>query len=146
MALKSSFLKFYFRAFPSDYYAVASQIEMRGLDPAECLVEVTNPSGPVLKHDDIITSIESIGGELALVLFPGVQYYTGQVFDMQAITEKAHEVGAICGLDLAHAVGNVCLRLHEWNVDFAVWCNYKYMNGSPGAMGGAFMHNRSDLR
>jgi len=129
-------------AFPSDYYTVASQIEMRGLDPSECLVEVSNPDGPVLRNSDIISTIQSIGDELALVLFPGVQYYTGQVFDMQEITAIAHEVGAICGLDLAHAVGNVILRLHEWDVDFAVWCNYKYMNGSPGAMGGAFMHSR----
>ena len=118
------------RAFPSDYYCCASQIELNKLDPKECLVEIQSESG-ILSTEAIIAKIEELGDELALVLFPGVQYYTGQVFDMKSIIEASHRVGAVCGLDLAHAVGNVSLDLHNWAPDFAVWCNYKVLNGSP---------------
>merc|ERR1712176_142152 len=132
-------------AFPSDYYCCASQIELNKLDPKECLVEIKSESG-ILSTEAIIAKIEELGDELALVLFPGVQYYTGQVFDMKSIIEASHRVGAVCGLDLAHAVGNVSLDLHNWAPDFAVWSNYKYMNGSPGALGGAFISNSVDVK
>ena len=94
------------------------------------MIEIKSESG-ILSTETIIEKIEELGDELALVLFPGVQYYTGQVFDMKSIIEASHRVGAVCGLDLAHAVGNVSLDLHNWAPDFAVWCNYKVLNGSP---------------
>lgn len=130
-------------AFPSDSYAVASHVRSRGLDPAEVVhVLRPRPGEHTLRPDDVIAAIEREGAGLALVLLPGVQYYTGQRFDLGPITDAAHRVGAIAGFDLAHAVGNVPLALHDSGADFAVWCNYKYVNGGPGAAGGCFVHER----
>lgn len=130
-------------AFPSDHYAVESQIVTRGFDPAESLVTVRPRDGEeTLRPADIVAAIEEHGSDLALVLMPGVQYYTGQVMPMAAIVDAAHRVGAMCGLDLAHAVGNVPLELHDWGPDFAAWCTYKYLNSGPGATAGAFVHER----
>ena len=130
-------------AFPSDHFAAESQIRQRGYDPATSLVVLKpQPGEEVLRHDDLLDTISRWGPELALVLLPGVQYYTGQVLPMADITRAAHAVGAAVGFDLAHAAGNVCLELHEWNVDFAAWCTYKYLNAGPGAVGATFVHNR----
>ncbi len=130
-------------AFPSDQYAVKSQADFHGLDPDEAIIEVEPPEGSDLIDDEQIRrAIERHADELALVLFSGVHYYTGQAFDLEAITELAHEAGAMAGFDLAHAVGNVPLDLHEAGADFGVWCNYKYMNAGPGAIGGYFVHER----
>jgi kynureninase len=130
-------------AFPSDHFAAESQIRQRGYDPETSLVVLKpQPGEQLLRHEDILDTISRWGPELALVLLPGVQYYTGQVFPMATITKAAHSVGAVVGFDLAHAAGNVCLDLHDWGVDFAVWCTYKYLNAGPGAVGGAFVHNR----
>ena len=130
-------------AFPSDHFAVESQIRQRGGDPAESLVLARpRPGEETLRSGDLLDLIAGHGGELALVLLPGVQYYTGQVLPMAEITAVAQEAGARVGFDLAHAVGNVPLALHDWNVDFAVWCSYKYLNAGPGAVGGAFVHER----
>ena len=131
------------RAFPSDHFAVESQIRQRGLDPAESLVLARPRAGEhTLQREDLLGLIAETGAELALVLLPGVHYYTGQVLPLADITASAHEVGARVGFDVAHAAGNVPLALHDWDVDFAAWCNYKYLNGSPGAVGGAFVHER----
>jgi len=130
-------------AFPSDHFAVESQIATRGLDPAASLVTVEPRRGEqTLRTDDILAAIATHGPELALVLLPGVQYYTGQVLAMAAIVAAGHEAGAMVGLDLAHAVGNVELRLHDWGPDFAAWCTYKYLNGGPGSTAGGFVHSR----
>ncbi len=130
-------------AFPSDHFAVESQISQRGFDPDSSLVVLSpRPGEETLRRADIIDTIRQHGDELALVMLPGVHYYTGQVLDMAAITEAGHGVGAMVGFDLAHAVGNVMLDLHQWNVDFAAWCTYKYLNGGPGGVGGAFVHQR----
>lgn len=130
-------------AFPSDHFAVESQIRQRGHDPAESLVVARPRAGEeVLRRDDLLALIAEHGPELALVMLPGVQYYTGQVLPMAEITAAAHDAGARAGFDLAHAVGNIPLALHDWNVDFAVWCSYKYLNGGPGGVGGAFVHQR----
>ena len=128
-------------AFPSDHFAVESQIRQRGHDPARSLVVARPRSGyETLRRDDLLALIAEHGSELALVMLPGVQYYTGQVLPMAEITAAAHDVGARVGFDLAHAAGNIGLALHDWNVDFAVWCSYKYLNGGPGGVGGAFVH------
>lgn len=128
-------------AFPSDFYAVYSRIENSGYDPKENLVELdTSNDTECLSTNEIIGKIQDLGDELALVMFPGVQYYTGQFFDIEAITNAGHQVGANVGFDLAHAVGNVPLKLHEHQVDFAVWCTYKYLNSGPGGVGGLFIH------
>jgi kynureninase len=130
-------------AFPSDQYAVETHLQARGINPDENIVEVAPRAGEhTIRTEDILQTIEQIGDELALVMFGGVNYYTGQVFDMQAITQKAHSVGARAGYDLAHAIGNVELHLHEWQVDFAVWCSYKYLNSSPGGVSGVFIHQK----
>lgn len=130
-------------AFPSDHFAVESQIRQRGFDPARSLVLVEPRSGEdTLRRDDIFAAIAEHGPELALVLLPGVQYYTGQVLPMADITRAGHDVGAVVGFDLAHAAGNVELHLHDWQVDFAVWCTYKYLNAGPGGVAGAFVHRR----
>ena len=130
-------------AFPSDRYAVASQIGWHGHDPRVSLVQVAPRAGePLLRHEDIVAEIERLESRLALVLLPGVQYLTGQRLDIAALTAAAHRVGAVAGFDLAHAMGNLPLSLHEWNVDFAAWCSYKYLNGGPGATAGAFVHER----
>lgn len=130
-------------AFPSDQYAVETQVKFHGYDPEEAIIEVMpRPGKMTLEHEDIIAAIEEHGTETALVLFGGVNYYTGQLFDMQAITEAGHRAGAMVGFDLAHAAGNVPLQMHDWNVDFAVWCTYKYINSGPGALSGCFIHER----
>ena len=131
------------RAFPSDHFAVESQIRQRGHDPARSLIFARPRAGEeTLRRDDLLALIAEHGSELALVLLPGVQYYTGQVLPLAQITAAAHDVGARAGFDLAHAAGNVPLALHDWNVDFAIWCSYKYLNGGPGGVGGAFVHER----
>ena len=131
------------KAFPSDQYAIESQVMLHKMVPAEAIIEVGPAEGEyTISTKDILAAIKTHGHETALVLFGGVNYYTGQVFDMEAITKAAHEAGAVCGLDLAHAVGNVPLRLHDWNVDFACWCSYKYLNSGPGSVAGAFIHER----
>jgi kynureninase len=130
-------------AFPSDQYAVKSQADYHGFDPEEAIVEVEPRQGEdVVRTEDIVAKIDELGDELALTMFTGVHYYTGQAFDLPAITEAAHDVGAFAGFDLAHAVGNVPLELHDSGADFAVWCHYKYMNAGPGAVGGYFVHDR----
>jgi kynureninase len=130
-------------AFPSDTYAVATHLETRGLDPSDALVVLEPRAGEYcLRTEDIEARIAAEGDELALVLLPGVQYYTGQRLDLERITRAAHAVGAVAGFDLAHAIGNVPLSLHDWDVDFAAWCSYKYLNGGPGAVGGCFIHQR----
>jgi kynureninase len=131
------------RAFPSDQYALESQVLLHGLNPAEAIIEVQPSDGfHHIKTEDILAAIETHADELAVVLFGGVNYYTGQVFDMAAITTAAHKAGAVAGFDLAHAAGNVKLQLHNWNVDFACWCSYKYLNSGPGGVAGAFIHLR----
>ncbi|KAJ1479272.1 pyridoxal phosphate-dependent transferase, partial [Baffinella frigidus] len=123
------------KAFPSDRYIVESQVKFHVLDPAEVIVQL-------LTTPDIIAAIEREGSSLAMVFFPGVQYYTGQLFDIKGITEAAHSQGAIAGFDLAHAAGNAALQLHDWGVDFACWCTYKYLNAGPGAIAATFVHEK----
>lgn len=130
-------------AFPSDRHAAASQIRFHGFDPDTDLIEIGPREGEAnIRHDDLMALIEREGHRIALVLLPGVQYYSGQVFDMPAITRAAREKGAMVGFDLAHAAGNIPLQLHDWGVDFAAWCTYKYLNGGPGAIAGCFVHER----
>ncbi len=131
------------KAFPSDYHAVISQLHLHGYDPNTALVEIGAREGEVLLRDEDIESvIKEHGDSVALVLFAGVQYYTGQVFSLSTIAQWGHSVGAIVGFDLAHAVGNIPLKLHEIGCDFACWCSYKYLNCGPGAMAGCFVHQR----
>lgn len=131
------------RAFPSDDYAVESHAASRGLDPASTIVRLRPNGGrPRFEAEEIAEFLAREGSSIALVLLPGVQYYTGQVFGVAAITRLAHEKGCVVGWDLAHAAGNVPLKLHEWEVDFAVWCTYKYLNAGPGSVGGCFVHER----
>lgn len=129
-------------AFPSDRYAFESQIKFhRNGNVGDALIELAPRDGEAtLRTEDILATIRTEGVKIALVLFGGVNYYTGQAFDMAAITAAGHEAGAIVGFDLAHAAGNIELRMHEWDVDFAAWCSYKYLNGGPGAVAGAFVH------
>lgn len=130
-------------AFPSDHFAVESQIRLHGHDPEDSLVLVAPRPGEELLHpDDIVAAIAEHGDSLATVLLPGVQYYTGQVMPIDRIVEAGHAVGATVGIDLAHAVGNIELSLHDCNVDFATWCSYKYLNSSPGGVSGIFVHDR----
>jgi kynureninase len=130
-------------AFPSDQYAVESQIKFHGHGPRGSLIELTPREGDAtLRTEDIVETIEREGDSIALVMLGGVNYYTGQAFDMKAITAAGHKVGAVVGFDLAHAAGNLKLEMHDWDVDFAAWCTYKYLNGGPGAVGGAFIHER----
>ena len=131
------------KAFPSDQYAFASQALIHGLDPEKTVIEVSPREGEHVIHtEDILTAISQHGKETALVLFSGVNYYSGQVFNMEAICKAAHEAGAYCGFDLAHAAGNVLLQMHDWNADFACWCSYKYLNSGPGGVSGVFIHQR----
>jgi kynureninase len=130
-------------AFPSDRYAVESQIRFHGLDPSESLVVARPRDGEeVVRDEDLFELIERLGDSIALVLLPGVQYYTGQVFDMAELTRAARARGCVVGFDLAHAAGNIELALHDWDIDFAAWCTYKYLNSGPGAVGAAFVHER----
>jgi len=130
-------------AFPSDRYAIVSQLGWHGRDPGTSFVQVAPRAGEhLLRHEDLVAEIERQGSRLALVVLPGIQYLTGQLLDLKALVEAAHRVGAVIGFDLAHAIGNVPLSLHDWNADFAVWCSYKYLNGGPGGTAGAFVHER----
>jgi kynureninase len=130
-------------AFPSDQYAVESQVNYHGLEPQKVIIELFPREGELnLRTEDIVAAIGQHANELSLVLFAGVNYYTGQLFDMAAIAEAAHQAGAYAGFDLAHAVGNVPLRLHDWGADFACWCSYKYMNSGPGGISGIFVHEK----
>ena len=130
-------------AFPSDLYAIKSQIKFHGFSPLNTLIELTPREGEsTLRTEDIINVIKNEDQELATVMLGNPNYYTGQVFDMQAITNAGHEVGAFVGFDLAHGVGNLTMRLHDWDVDFAAWCSYKYLCAGPGAPGGVFIHNK----
>jgi len=128
-------------AFPSDQYAVETQVRMHGFDPEDAIIEIAPREGEYLIEEaDVLKAIEDAGDSLALVMMGGVNYYSGQLFDMAKITQAAHRVGAYAGFDLAHAVGNVPLQLHDWNVDFACWCSYKYLNSGPGGVGGIYVH------
>ncbi len=138
------------KAFPSDQYMIASQVKFHGLNPENTVVEIKKREGEhVFRTQDIIRKINEVGEECALVLIGGVNYYSGQVLDMEAITKAGHAVGAKVGWDLAHAAGNVELQLSDWNVDFAAWCSYKYMNSGPGNASGCFInekyHGKKDI-
>ncbi len=130
------------KAFPSDQYAFQSQVKLHGFNAADAIIEVhPKPGTELITTEDIAEVIALHKDSVAVVLFSGVNYYTGQVFDIKAITEAAHKAGAYAGFDLAHAAGNIKLQLHNWQVDFACWCNYKYLNSGPGAIAGAFIHD-----
>ena len=129
------------KAFPSDQYALESQVKFHGYNPKDAIIEIEPRSGEhTINDQDILDTISKFGNEIALVMIGGVNYYTGQLFDMQSITQAGHRVGAVVGFDLAHAAGNVKLNLHDWQVDFAAWCSYKYLNSSPGGVSGMFVH------
>ncbi len=131
------------KAFPSDQYALESQVKFHGLNLETDLVEIAPREGEhLIREEDILNKIAELGDELAMVMIGGVNYYTGQLFDMEAITKAGHAVGAKVGFDLAHAAGNINLKLHDWGVDFAAWCGYKYLNSSPGGVSGIFVHER----
>jgi kynureninase len=130
-------------AFPSDKYALDSQARFHGLNPSEAIVGLHPREGEyTLRTEDIVNKINELGDELALVMFGGVNYYTGQAFDMRTITEAAHNVCAYAGFDLAHAMGNIKMELHNWDVDFACWCSYKYLNSGPGSVSGIYVHEK----
>lgn len=131
------------KAFPSDQYALQSQATLHGFKADDAIVEVAPREGENnIRTEDILQAIADNGDEVAIVLFGGINYYTGKVFDMKTITIAAHKASAYCGFDLAHAAGNIELNLHDWDVDFACWCSYKYLNSGPGNIGGAYIHNR----
>ncbi|MBA3647134.1 MAG: kynureninase [Chitinophagales bacterium] len=137
-------------AFPSDQYAIETQVRYHGYDPQNAIIEIMPREGEtILQLEDILSVIEQNKDQLALIMIGGVNYLSGQLFDMQAITEAGHKAGACVGFDLAHAIGNAELHLHDWNVDFACWCSYKYLNSGPGGVAGIFVHekhgNNSDL-
>lgn len=130
-------------AFPSDQYAVQSQINFHGLDCKDALVELApRENEDIIFTEDIEKVIAEQGDSIALIMLGGVNYYTGQAFDMKRITEVAHQKNIVVGFDLAHAAGNLLLQLHDWNVDFAVWCSYKYLNSGPGGIAGCFVHEK----
>ncbi len=130
-------------AFPSDQYAVQSQIKFHGFDVENSLIELKpRENETILRTEDVEKTIAENSDAIALILLGGVNYYTGQAFDMRRITEAGHQIGAAVGFDLAHAAGNLALHLHDWNVDFAAWCSYKYLNAGPGGIGGVFVHER----
>ncbi len=129
------------KAFPSDQYALQSQAKLHGFNPKDIIIEIGPREGEhLIREEDILTAITDTGDELAMVMIGGVNYYSGQVFDMQRITEAGHAVGAKVGFDLAHAAGNIKLELNKWNVDFATWCSYKYLNSSPGGVSGLYIN------
>jgi kynureninase len=131
------------KAFPSDQYAFESHVKHHGFEPGDAIVEINPREGEhSIRNEDIIATIKQLGDSTALVLFGGVNYYTGQYFDLKTITEAAHEVGAYAGFDLAHAAGNVELKLHDWDIDFACWCSYKYLNSGPGGVSGVYIHEK----
>lgn len=130
-------------AFPSDMYAMETQAQLHGFNPEDAVIEIGPRKGEhTIRIEDIEATIKKHKKNLAIVVFGGVNYYTGQFFDMKKIVELTHEAGAICGFDLAHAVGNKVLHLHDWKVDFACWCSYKYLNSGPGAVGGIFVNEK----
>jgi kynureninase len=130
-------------AFPSDTYAIKTQIAHHGLDPKDALILARPRKGEfTIRTEDIVDLIEKHADQLAVVMFAGVNFFTGQLFDIEKITAAAQNQEITVGFDLAHAIGNVPLSLHDWNVDFAVWCSYKYLNAGPGAVAGAFVHER----
>ncbi|MFN0174397.1 MAG: kynureninase [Saprospiraceae bacterium] len=130
-------------AFPSDQYAMETQVKWHGYDPEKAIVEVSPRAGEdILRTEDIVEIIEKEGDSVALVMFGGVNYYTGQFYNLEKITAAGHRVGAMVGFDLAHTAGNLPLQLHDWGPDFAVWCSYKYLNSGPGGPSGAFVHER----
>jgi kynureninase len=131
------------KAFPSDQYVMESQVKFHGYNPDDAIIEVKPRKGEHnIRHEDIISVIKENADQTALVLFGGINYYTGQVFNMKAITEAAHSAGAYAGFDLAHAAGNIELQLHDWDVDFACWCTYKYLNSGPGGVAGIYIHEK----
>lgn len=131
------------KAFPSDQYALQSQVKFHEYSIEDAIVEVAPREGEYhIREEDIFAAIEKNKDSVALVMFGGVNYFTGQVFDMKAITEAGHKAGAIVGFDLAHGAGNIKLQLHDWKVDFAAWCSYKYLNSGPGSVAGAFVHEK----
>ena len=131
------------RMFPSDRYLLETQAQFHGFEPDDAIIEIAPRNGEwTIRQEDILTAIEANADQLAMVFFGGVNYFTGQLFDMAALTRAAHAVGAIAAFDLAHAAGNVPLALHDWDVDFAAWCSYKYLNSGPGNVGGIFVHER----
>ena len=131
------------KAFPSDQYALESQVKLHGLNTDETIIEVAPRAGEYeIRTEDILATLNEHGSTAAVVMFGGVNYYSGQVFDMEKICSAAHEVGAYCGFDLAHAAGNVELQLHDWKVDFACWCSYKYLNSGPGGVAGAYINEK----
>ncbi|NXT88817.1 KYNU Kynureninase, partial [Anhinga rufa] len=131
------------RAFPSDHYAIESQLRLHGLDVEKCMLMMQPREGEeTLRTEDILAVIEKEGDSIAVILFSGVQYYTGQLFDIPRITKAGQEKGCFVGFDLAHAVGNVEIHLHDWGVDFACWCSYKYLNSGAGGLAGAYIHEK----
>jgi Kynureninase len=130
-------------AFPSDMYAVETQVQLHGFRPEDAIIEVAPRKGEYkVRMEDIEEAFKKNKNKIALLMFGGVNYYTGQYFDLKALTALAHRHGALAGFDLAHAVGNKALALHDWNIDFACWCSYKYLNAGPGAVGGLFVHEK----
>lgn len=130
-------------AFPSDQYAVETQVKFHGYNPEDAIVELSPREGEeTLRTEDILATIEKHGPQLATIIIGGVNYLSGQFYDLVAITDAGHKAGALVGFDLAHAAGNVMLKLHEWNVDFACWCSYKYLNSGPGGVAGIFVHEK----
>ena len=134
------------KAFPSDQYALESQVKFHGFEPEDAIIEIAPREGEHTIHEqDILEAIKEAGDSLSLVMIGGVNYYTGQVFDMKTITEAGHAVGAVVGFDLAHGAGNIKLELHDWQVDFAAWCSYKYLNSGPGSVSGIFVHENHEF-